>query len=79
MREKNELLISAAAKGNGFEVQEALALGADIHANNDMALRWTAYNGHTGTVALLLDRGADIHANDDGALRLAVERGHSCR
>ncbi len=51
--------------------------GADVHANNDCALRWAAERGHTEAVKLLLNAGADVHANNDYALRWATENGHT--
>lgn len=45
--------------------------GADIHADNDLALIWASQNGHAETVRLLLNRGANVDANDNMALKLA--------
>ena len=53
----NNQLISAAVAGNENEVDRLLDRGADIHAEDDDALRWAAGYGHTATVALLLKRG----------------------
>ena len=39
--------------------------GADVHANDDYALRWAARFGHVNTVKVLLDKGAYVHAEDD--------------
>ena len=50
--------------------------GADIHANNDGALRWAAENGYLEIVKYLVDNGADLHAGDDYALRLAALNGY---
>src|SRR3990172_8474336 len=68
-------LIRAAEKGYLSLVKEVLDRGADIHAENDQALRWAAEKGYLDVVKLLLDRGADIHAENDYALRLAAEYG----
>jgi ankyrin repeat protein len=35
--------------------------GANIHAHNDYALRWSAQNGHLEVVHYLIDQGADIN------------------
>jgi hypothetical protein len=53
-----------------------LERGADIHACDDSALRWSAQYGHLEVVRLLLERGADIHADDDLALRWSAHNGH---
>lgn len=58
-------------------IADLLDLGANIHANNDLALRWAAKKGHTDLVELLLDRGAYIHTGDDCALCLAASRGYT--
>ena len=50
--------------------------GADIHAWNDQALYWAAWNGHPETVKLLLDRGAKFMLNDN-ALYSAAKYGHT--
>jgi ankyrin repeat protein len=47
-----------------------------VHAWKDEALRWAAWEGHTGTVKVLLAHGANVHAKDDLALRLASREGH---
>jgi len=70
-------LIEAACNGNIEEVKKYLDKGANIHAGNDLALRWASSNGHTETVKLLLDRGANIRACNDYALRYASRNGHT--
>jgi len=50
--------------------------GADIHANNDLALRLASYNGYLGIVKYLVSKGADIHVFDDYALIWASRNGH---
>ena len=45
-----------------------LDYGADVHADNDLALRWATKDGHLDVVKLLLDSGADIHAIGDDRL-----------
>ena len=39
--------------------------GADIHANNDAALRHAAYRGHLEVVKYLVEKGADIRVIND--------------
>jgi hypothetical protein len=45
--------------------------GADIHADDDYALRWGSYMGHFEVVKFLVENGANIHAENDDALRWA--------
>jgi hypothetical protein len=49
---------------------------ADIHANNECALRWACTNGYLKIVECLIKYGADIHAKDDLAICVASENGH---
>ena len=51
--------------------------GANIHTNDDEALRWAAENGHLDVVKYLVEEGASIHANDDEALKWATDKGHA--
>ena len=74
--EMDEDLIDASQYGNLDRVRSLLDRGADIHAEDDIALRDASSNGHLEVVRLLLDRGADIHAVDDFALILASSNGH---
>jgi len=50
--------------------------GADIHVDNDYALRWVACYGHLEVVKFLVENGADIHADNDYALQRAARNGH---
>ena len=50
--------------------------GANVHAENDYALRWAARAGHFDLVRLLVEKGANIHAENEYALLWAVENGH---
>ena len=43
--------------------------GANVHAENDYALRQTSKYGYKNIVEILLKYGANVHANDDEALR----------
>jgi len=55
----------------------AVQHGADIHADNDYALRVASENGHVSVVQFLVEVGhADVHADDDGALNVASLYGH---
>jgi len=58
-------------------MQDLLDAGADVHADEDYALRRAAADGHADCVRLLLDAGADVHAGEDLALRWAAWNGHA--
>ena len=51
--------------------------GADIHENDEQALRISSENGHLELVKYLVEKGADIHAIDDYAYRMAVSNKRS--
>lgn len=68
-------LRNAAKSGDLPGVQAALAAGANLHADNDNALRWAAEHGHFAVVEHLLAAGAHVDAQDNYALRLASGRG----
>ena len=53
-------------------IKALLANGADVHANNDWALRYAALYGYLDVVKFLVANGADVHAYDDWALRNAA-------
>ena len=53
-----------------------MATGADIHADDDRAFRYSVSRGCLDVVKFLVSEGADIHVYDDGALRFAAENGH---
>ena len=55
-------------------VQRLVASGADIHADEEAALRYASENGHLSVVEFLVASGADIHADNESALRLAAVR-----
>lgn len=48
----------------------------NIHTDNDIALRWAAYNGYFKLVKLFVKKGADIHINLDNPLRYAAQNGY---
>jgi ankyrin repeat protein len=70
-------LIFDAGTGRVGNVRALLEAGADVHANNDEALRRAAEAGHTDVVRLLLGAGADVHARDDEALWRAARSGRT--
>ena len=55
----------------------AVKAGADVHANDDIALRMASANGHAAVVECLLKAGADIHAKDDEALQWSSYNGYA--
>jgi ankyrin repeat protein len=74
---EEDLLWICAQEGKVEFVKYLLDAGADVHANNDLALRLASEYGHTEIVKLLLDAGANVHVNDNRALRVASEKGHT--
>jgi ankyrin repeat protein len=68
--------INACRGGDLPAVKEYIEQGADIHAWDDMSLRWAAERGHLEVVEYLIEQGANIHARYDAALRWAAYKGH---
>ena len=67
----------AASKNNQIAALESLLnQGADVHANNDYALKSAAFFGYLEVVKLLVTHGANIHADGEMALRRASFHGH---
>jgi hypothetical protein len=62
--------------GDTMTLFELLHNGANLHAQNDLALRLAAKHGHTDAVRILLNDGADVHAANDTALKWAARAGH---
>lgn len=69
-----DALIGAATYGHYDVLKLLLDKGADVHANDDMALLRSALNYHPKCVRLLLDYGANIHANNDIVLRECAKK-----
>jgi ankyrin repeat protein len=69
-------LFSACKKGDLFAVQGLSKKGADIHANNNKAIRVASENGYLSIVQFLVEKGANIHANSDYPVRRACENGY---
>src|SRR5581483_1173721 len=63
-------------KGHLSTVQYLVSVGADIHADNNSAVRCASEKGHLSTVQYLVSVGADIHAHDNYAVRWASNNGH---
>lgn len=76
----DDCLIEEARDGDVKTVQTLLASGADIHAQDDLALCWAAEKGRTSAVQMLLTAGANVHEQDGRCAMLpimAIQR--SCR
>ena len=58
MSELNKQLIETSEKGDLTKVKELIENGADVHAQNDRALCWSAQCGHLEVVRFLLENGA---------------------
>jgi len=72
----NKQFIKAIQNNQIDKVKNLLDQGADIHDDNDWALRESAFYGYLEIVKFLLTQGANIHADDDYALREAATNGH---
>lgn len=70
--EKSREMVAAAAKGDATALREALEHGADLHFDQDLALRTAAACGHMACLRLLVESGASVSAHDHEALLLAV-------
>lgn len=64
-------LLVESARVNISLVEYSLTQGADIHAENDDALRLASQYGYIEIVKYLVEHGADIHAKNNRALRWA--------
>ena len=73
----DQLCIDASKLGSLKAVKYLVSSGANIHAADDLAVRWESENGHLEVVKYLVSSGANIHADNDFAVRWASERGHS--
>ena len=71
-----DYLKNGSKEGRLDHVIIALGLGANINADDDLALRWASEYGHLEVIKYLLEKGANIHAKDDYALRWASKNGH---
>jgi ankyrin repeat protein len=62
------LFIDAIENKNIKCAKKLLENGANIHKNDDYALRLSSQHGYIDVVKFLIENGADIHANNDDAL-----------
>lgn len=72
-RDRIFALIAAASEGNVAAVISHIDGGADIHRDDDAALRGAVYLGHRAVVETLLERGANVHADNEGPLCAAIQ------
>lgn len=70
------LLVDSALEGEIYRVIWALFKGADIHAEDDNALKWASEKGHLDVVKYLVKHGSDINAEHNYALVHASQNGH---
>ncbi|CAH1266412.1 LRRIQ4 [Branchiostoma lanceolatum] len=82
MEEKEKELRDAAGRGDEVRVQQLLAEGVSVNAEDSevgTALHLASEKGHTGTVQALLTAGANVEARDKlnwTPLHEAADRGH---
>ncbi|AGF85728.1 repeat protein [Moumouvirus goulette] len=69
-------LLHSSSSGNLEIVQFLIESGANIHANNDIALKTASLNGHLEIVQYLVSIGANINTSKNYAIRWAARRGH---
>ena len=73
----NDLLNKSSTYGELSLVKFALAQGAKIHPQGDVALGWAAENGHLHVVKYLVEeQNANLSKDDDFALRWASGAGY---
>ena len=73
----NQSLIDASAQGDAEGVKSLLKAGADVHKDDDYAVRLASEDGRVEVVRLLIAAGADVHAGGDYALHAASLNGHA--
>lgn len=66
-------LVSAVTNRDLEQVLACLGKGADVHYQNDLALRYAVYLGYIDITEALLKRGANVHADDETPLFVAVK------
>jgi len=73
LRDKNMAFAMAVADRDADAVVASLKSGAQVHYNDDFALRSAAWLGYTDIAELLLKNGANVHANGDEPLFTAIK------
>ena len=76
--DSNEELLESIKKNDLENVKRWVEKGANLHADDDYALRFSAGNGYLEIVKYLLEQGANLHLQreDEDALQMAAENGH---
>lgn len=69
-------LLDYCKEGNLQGIKELVEEGADSHADNEYALRYSARHGYLEIVKYFVSLGSDIHAENEAALRESAARGH---
>ncbi|KAJ3288845.1 hypothetical protein HK104_007925 [Borealophlyctis nickersoniae] len=69
---KGQALVQLSRDGRENEIKILLDASADIHYDDDAAVRSACQSGHKRIVQLLVENGANIHAMHDSALRQAA-------
>lgn len=72
----NNAFLWACSKKHLDVVKYLVSQGADIHINDDMALRHASEDGYVKIVEYLIEQGSNVHAVDDYALRYACQNGN---
>lgn len=72
---KDHALIEASQHGHLNIVVYLVNLGANIHANNDCAVRQASFSGHLDIIKYLVDLGANVRADNDQAIRWVCASG----
>ena len=74
--EIDQLCVDASAFGSLSVVEYLVSLGANIHEDDDDAVRRAPSRGHLEVVKYLVSLGANIRAHDDSAMLWASASGH---
>ena len=69
-------LICSSYSGDLPVVKYLVEIGADIHAEEEEALRWATSSGQLSVAKYLVEKGAIIHANNSRAFIAACQYGH---
>ena len=72
----NKQFLDAAKNNKIDKLKNLLSQGANIHADDDWALKVSAWGGHLEVVKFLVTQGANIRAGDDEPLRYSARFGH---